>query len=933
VRRREPGARSATALATAIADAERIDWDRATTRADSSTRGLIANLRTVAQVGLAAQSAGNPADSALATASRSAESGTANLDSGGRGISWRARGLAAVATAQILAGAVGWVLGAGQNNPTAAVFPVLVFVTLSATSAWLILGGRHDRRAVNLAVLYLLIASAFARRFLVVLAPTPLWLYATAPCVDTFLPVFLWRFVREFPHVAHFSRADTICRAAERVSWLVSVLLFTANLALALTPTPAWLAVFGRSNDSGLYWAALVFLLLPAMPLAWVRARLASPHERRRLGLFTTGLAVGLVPPLLVMASELLVPSVAQAMASGMRRRLAPVFYGLFLLVPLVTAYAVVVDRVLDVRTAMGRAFQYLLARTTLKLLTFAPVIVFAAYAYTHRATTLGDLIAGWGGIVSIGFATVAASVWLVRDHAVKYVDRLFLRTETEASEALPQLAAALRHTRSRAEFAQLLQLELRRHLHVTHAALLLRDTANAFVAVGRGTSSLEADRALSVLLEADRNPLVVAPEAPESLFALLPAAERDWLTMTDTAVLVPLVGTNDTRLGVIGVGAKRNAVPFARSELSFMAALASSVALVLEMESTRGSDSSWASETADDEPAEQCAVCGRVSAPDRGEAACACGGAWQTASLPVNVAGKYRVERLVGAGSMGIVYLARDTALDRAVALKTLPRLAGDAAERLAREARVMASVIHPNLATIFALEQWRGTPILVAEYLDGGNLAARLRRGPQSIGDIVRLGLLLVPALEQLHGAHILHRDVKPSNIAFSRSGIPKLLDFGLATLTATADRAPLPSPGLDVPNAAQGPASWPGTRSSEATATQAFVVGTRRVAGTPLYLSPEAAAGAEEHPDFDVWGLTITLYEAIAGQHPLVAPSVDTVLRKVKRAVVPDLRDYRSDCPGPVAEAFAAALARDRARRPRSARDLGRLLAELA
>src|SRR5258707_13213131 len=138
----------------------------------------------------------------------------------------------------------------------------------------------------------------------------------------------------------------------------------------------------------------------------------------------------------------------------------------------------------------------------------------------------------------------------------------------------------------------------------------------------------------------------------------------------------------------------------------------------------------------------------------------------------------------------MGVVYLAHDTALDRDVALKTLRNLRPHRVERLRDEARAMAALNHESLATLYGLEIWRGTPVLVVEYFPKGTLADRLSHGPLAPEDAIALGLQLARALAYMHARAVEHRDLKPSNIAFTPAGRVKLLDFGLATQAPPAD-----------------------------------------------------------------------------------------------------------------------------------------------
>jgi len=254
--------------------------------------------------------------------------------------------------------------------------------------------------------------------------------------------------------------------------------------------------------------------------------------------------------------------------------------------------------------------------------------------------------------------------------------------------------------------------------------------------------------------------------------------------------------------------------------------------------------------------------------------------------------------------------------ALGRAVALKTLSTLTAPGAERLRLEARMMASVVHPNLATIFGLERWRSTPILIVELLEGGTLASRIARGPLPVEQVLRVGMLLAGALEQLHETGILHGDVKPSNIAFSAGEVPKLLDFGLATFeSARWARRP------DTATGENGPSQ---TKN---------VPPAGKVGGTPLYLSPEAVAGREGDPSWDLWALSLVLYEAIAAHHPFTAPTIPQVLANIARTRVPDVRRFRPDCPDAIASALLSFLSPDSKGRPASARALRLQLHELA
>ena len=241
-----------------------------------------------------------------------------------------------------------------------------------------------------------------------------------------------------------------------------------------------------------------------------------------------------------------------------------------------------------------------------------------------------------------------------------------------------------------------------------------------------------------------------------------------------------------------------------------------------------------------------------------------------RTAPVPRVLAGKFRLERRLGAGAMGAAYVATDMALEREVVIKALPRRYAGATRQLEAEARAMARVSDSRLASIFGIETWRGAPLLVMEYLAGGTLADRIRRGPVQVPEALTIGCALARGLHSLHENGLLHRDVKPSNIGFSADGSPKLLDFGLVSLF-----------------------------QEDADST--------RLAGTVLYLAPELLAGTPSTPSSDLWSLSMVLYEIIAGRHPFASRITENALREVQNGTVPALQAFAPAVPAVVNDLF--------------------------
>ncbi|HUR32468.1 MAG TPA: protein kinase [Vicinamibacterales bacterium] len=211
---------------------------------------------------------------------------------------------------------------------------------------------------------------------------------------------------------------------------------------------------------------------------------------------------------------------------------------------------------------------------------------------------------------------------------------------------------------------------------------------------------------------------------------------------------------------------------------------------------------------------------------------------------------GPYRVLSRLGEGGMGEVYLARDTRLDRDVALKVLPQPFMDDAGRLARferEARVLASLNHPNIGHIYGLEDAGGVRALVLELVKGPTLEARLLQGPVPPGDALAIAIQVSDALHAAHAIGIVHRDLKPSNIMFGEHGHIKVMDFGLAKRSF------------------EDPASDSGARTAQDLTHAGTVV------GTPAYMSPEQILGGDADVRSDVFSFGVVLYELMTGQHP--------------------------------------------------------------
>jgi serine/threonine protein kinase/Tol biopolymer transport system component len=227
---------------------------------------------------------------------------------------------------------------------------------------------------------------------------------------------------------------------------------------------------------------------------------------------------------------------------------------------------------------------------------------------------------------------------------------------------------------------------------------------------------------------------------------------------------------------------------------------------------------------------------------------------------------GPYVIRARLGAGAMGDVYRARDTRLDRDVAMKILPRVFTSDAGRLGRferEARVLASLNHPHIGAIYGLESIDRIPALVLELVEGDTLAERIAKRPLAVAEGLTIATQIAEALEAAHDRGVVHRDLKPANIMITPAGVVKVLDFGLAK-AAIGDEA-----GADL-----------------ARAPMVNVGETREgmVLGTPAYMSPEQARGLPVDKRTDVWAFGCVLFEMVSGQPPFVGHTVSDVLASV-------------------------------------------------
>jgi hypothetical protein len=821
--------------------------------------------------------------------------------------------LAVVATAVVKIVAALGLLATHLEFLRPAVIPAAVLLAhvavFGGVAAFLATAGRHDRRAVHLGVFFVLVAVSFSNGLIARLANLPpgaaqLQQALLAAHPDAFLPLFLWLFVEQFPRLHRFDRGRRVERSLVGAAVGAGVLLFVASASRGAVLAPmAW-------GVPGSWFDAILFgLAIPALPFGRWKAGRADARERRRYSLFVTGLAVGFLPMAAQVFAEATSPSyAAYTNVPPHRMVIGLLLYPLLLSIPITTAYAVVVHRVIGVKVLVRRALQYALARFTITALLIVAVAMLVVSLVENRDRTIAELFAT-SATSTLAPLAVLLAVLAVRRPLLDWIDRVFFRDAVDARALLGALAAMpLSAGDTIAALCRTFSDRIRDTLHLAQADVLIVRPPDGELISGTGRlRSLAPDSRLAAWLADRADPLVVELDRPGGWSRDLTLDEQQWLADGDVHLLMPL-RSGPELIGALALGEKLNDLPFSSEDQAQLAPVAATLALKIENLRLREAPvatpiAAAAEPRASDEPARVCGWCGVVDATDRDRCA-RCGGEIAASQLPAVLAGKFRLERQLGRGGMGVVYLAFDTALERPVAIKTLPKVSTAESVRLRREARAMATFTHPHLALIFGLESWRGSPALVMEYLEGGTLAERLLRTRMAPRDVAAMASDLAGAIASIHDHGLLHRDIKPSNIAFTATGQPKLLDFGLAQIfVAAASREPRP-----LPNAA------PFTVGADLTT----VDHAGRIAGTPAYMAPEAVGGEALDGAADLWSFGVVLYECLTGTRPfdgrpLDAPNIDWVREIAAKS---------PECQPALGELVAELLAPDTRKRPASA-----------
>ena len=670
-------------------------------------------------------------------------------------------------------------------------------------------------------------------------------------------------------------------------AWGIYGIIYRPDTAANL---PQWVLTAISLRSAAFVLASLVFLGVNYH-------RLADANQRRRMRVLLAGMSVsvlGVVVWVAIGASRLVKPWAIF---------IEPFVYISFLIFPLSFAYAILHHRMFDLGLMIRQGLQYAMARGV--VLSLVPVlgIILVGDLLLHGDQPLIRILAARGWVYA-ALAGVAFLAHTQRTRWMQALDRRFFREHYDAQRLLREIVEEISEARSLERVATRAVASIEAALHPEFAALMTLAPGEtgyrslAAAPAGQAPPPLAADSKLVALAKLLGKPLETPHSESGWLQQQLPHAETDFLRRARIDLLVPIAAAPTATQVLLVLGVKKSEEPYSREDQELLEAIAASLALLLEKPVAPPAMVS--------EAFEECPTCGACY--DTGSAKCPQDSApLAVTRLPRLLSGRYRLDRRRGRGGMGAVYEALDTALDRRVAVKVIrDELVGnaEAAERFQREARAAASFTHPNVVTIYDFGVAADTrAFLVMELLEGAALREEMKRlGQLAAERVLAVMRGVCAAVEAAHRRQLVHRDLKPENIFLARSEsgeVAKVLDFGIAKFLPAAPMGDVTAPTADT--------------------------GTGALIGTVRYMSPEQLRGGKVSTRWDLWALTVVVYEALAGAHPFAGTTAAEFSSAILAGEFAPVTSHVADAPPSWQEFFARALSPDASARPVSAQEL--------
>ncbi len=656
-----------------------------------------------------------------------------------------------------------------------------------------------------------------------------LWL----PLVSTMLlPGLLLTFFLCFPR--------HVVRSA--VAWVV---IWTPAMVVGLRQ--AWFhlnVVYGAVHDRlpdkwfGMRFGVAMGYLCVAAVVALVRYRRADATDRRRLAVMALGGGPGAVGGAIVVFAFW--HGTQTAVFSSPWVAFATL---LLLVVPLSFTYAILRHRLFDVTLIIRQGVRYAMARRLLLSIVPALAVMMAVDAYLHRDRVIQQQFAERApiyGLLSV-LALIAASR---RQRWLDALDRRFFREQYDAQRLLHSVVEDVRRSPDLMGAAPRVVDQIARALHPRFVTLLAQQADGApyevvaAVPLSSGPSELPATSKLVALARLVGEPMDLSGAGDTWLASHLSPAETATVENAGLELVVPIDAGRGRPAALLALGARRSEEPYADEDRRLLWMIAESLAVI---------DGRERRDPVSEATFAECARCGACY--DQDTPACPADAEPLTqVALPRVLSRRYRLERRLGRGGMGVVYAANDLSLGRTVAVKVLREdLVHDveSAGRFEREARVSAMFTHPNVVTVHDFGVVSGSrAFLVMELLEGARLRDEIDRGPMSSHRVLSIMRGVCLAVDAAHRRRLLHRDLKPENVFLARGDggeTPKVLDFGIAKVLSAGSIALQ----LDTDFGA--------------------------MVGTPLYMAPEQLRGGAPDPSWDIWALALMTCEMLTGSHP--------------------------------------------------------------
>lgn len=560
----------------------------------------------------------------------------------------------------------------------------------------------------------------------------------------------------------------------------------------------------------------------------------------------------------------------------------------MILCLPASFAYAILKHRLFGLRLMVRQGLQYALARRFLLAIAPALAALLAADLLIHGDDPLLDVLYGRGWLYGLagGLALLAHAR---REAWMAALDRRFFRDRYDAERLLRETVEEVRRVADLDRIAPRVVSQVVGALHVRFAALLTKPpgeqtfTCLAAVPAGRAIEPIVGQSTVIELARVLKHPIDLS-RVPGWLERQMLQAEARQLVSHDVQVLAPVALDGPGLQVLLLVGSKMSEEPFSQDDLNLLGAIGDSLALLVERAPTGAGETVTSFE--------ECPVCGTCF--DTGTGRCPKDAAALARSpLPRALAARYVLQQRLGSGGMGAVYEAVDGSLGRRVAVKVLREeltRSAEAQERFRREARLAASITHPNVVIVhdFGVADC-ARAFLVMELLRGRTLREELQAaGALAPARVLQVMHSICGAVEAAHRQHVVHRDLKPENVflATSEAGeVVKVLDFGIARAVETAP-------------------------------TGVFESAPGRLVGTYRYMAPEQLRNDPVHVSWDLWALAVMGFEMLVGRHPYSTPD-----REGSLLLPVDPADLGGLAPA-LATFFRSALSPDPRLRPASA-----------